>query len=708
MKISYLFILLSLLATATLAQKKELTLEDAVMGSRTYLRPESPRSLQWLSNEHYILVENDTLFQYSTKKDSKTVLLTIADLNQLTSASPLSFSYFPSVRVTDENTIQIRNKQELLLIQVSDKQIVQQLSIPADAKNLDYCDASQSLAYTKGQNLFILNNEGEKQITFDNQKGILNGHYAHRREFGITKGIFWSPNGTQVAFYRKDESMVKDYPLVDYMTREAEYTPEKYPMAGMTSHQVQLGIYNLQTGKTSFLDTGEPDDHYLTNISWSPDEQSIYMAELNRDQNHMQLNCYDVASGAKQSTLFEEKSSTYVEPQHPLVFDENDPTQFYYTTRKDGWFHIYLYNTSGELIRQITKGNWEVTDFYGADKKYIYIQSTQETPVERHLYRVKISNGNIERLDIAEGTFRGKLSPDKKHIIAHRTAFDVPGENTLLSTSGKKIRTIYQAKDPAANYQFGENKLFTIKAADNETDLHCRMILPPNFDKTKKYPAVIYVYGGPHAQLVNNTWHNDVRWWQYYLASKGFVMFTVDSRGSANRGEAFENIIHRQLGITETDDQMKGAEYLMNLPFVDSKRIGVHGWSYGGFMTLNLMTRHPEVFKVGVAGGPVVDWSMYEIMYGERYMDRPEENPEGYNETNMVNHVKDLQGKLMLIHGAQDATVVMQHSMKFLRECIKQNKPVDFFAYPTHPHNVHGKDRIHLMDKICQYFIDYL
>ncbi|WP_299576045.1 DPP IV N-terminal domain-containing protein [uncultured Sunxiuqinia sp.] len=709
MKIVQYTLLFFLISTLSFAQKKSLTLEDAVIGRSSYLRPESPRSLQWQDSKHYVLVENDTLFQYSVPKNQKEVLLTLSDLTKAESnQEEWSFSSFPSFSFVNSNTIRFWKSRQMILFNLADKRIDQKLSLPETAQNIDFCDASLSLAYTKGQNLYIKNAQGEKQITFDTAEGVLNGHYVHRREFGISKGIFFSSTGTKIAFYRKDESMVKDYPLVDYMARQAEHKPVKYPMAGMTSHQVTVGIYDMTTGKTHFLNTGQPDDHYLTNISWGPQDEFIYLAELNREQNHMQLNQYAVASGEKLKTLFEETSTTYVEPQHPIVFSEKNPEQFYYWSRKDGWFHLYLYDTTGKQIKQITHGNWEVTDFYGADNQFVYIQATKENPTERHLYRVKISNGVMTRLDEAAGTHRGSFSPDKNYLIDNWSANAVPGKADLLATNGRFVSNIHTAEDLAADYAFGKNEIFTIKAADDSTDLYCRMILPPNFDSSKKYPAIIYVYGGPHAQLVNNTWHNAVSWWQYYMASNGYILFTVDSRGSANRGEAFENVIHRKLGLTETEDQMEGANYLMNLPYVDADRIGVHGWSYGGFMTLNLMLRHPETFKVGVSGGPVVDWSMYEVMYGERYMDTPQENPEGYQETNMVNHVENLQGKLLLIHGAQDETVVMQHSMKFLRECVKQNKPVDFFPYPIHEHNVYGKDRLHLMNKISQYFFDYL
>lgn len=709
MKIARLTFLFCLLSSLAFAQKQPLTLEDAVFGKSGHLRAEKPQGLAWRNNQHFVRVENDTLFQYPAGKGQKKVLLTKNKLEQAASLSgKLTYSSFPGFSFVNENTIRFRKSQQVVFFNLEEKKVETHLEIPDQAENLDFYDDQKTVAYTKGQNLFILNETGEQQITFDDADGILNGQYVHRREFGITKGTFWSSTGKKLAFYRKDESMVKDYPLVNYMTRQAEHTPVKYPMAGMTSHQVTVGIFDLETGETSFLNTGKPDDHYLTNISWGPNNELIYLAELNRGQDHMQLNQYDVATGQKLKTLFEEKSETYVEPQHPLVFSQKNKDEFYYRSRKDGWFHLYLYNTEGKQLKQITKGDWEVTEFYGTDDQFVYIQATKESPTERHLYRVKISNGEMIRIDGDAGTHSGQFSPDKKIVLDNWQAFDVPHQTDLRASNGKLIQTIHAAHDPASAYQFGKNKILTIKAADGKTDLFCRMILPPNFDSTKKYPAIIYVYGGPHLQLINNTWHNSVSWWQYYMAQNGYILFTVDSRGSANRGAAFENIIHRNLGLAETADQVKGADYLKNLPYVDADRIGVHGWSYGGFMTLNLMLRHPETFKVGVSGGPVVDWSMYEVMYGERYMDTPQENPNGYAESNMINHVDKLDGKLLIIHGAQDETVVMQHSMKFLRECVRQNKAVDFFAYPTHEHNVSGQDRIHLMQKISQYFFDYL
>ncbi len=710
MRKSLLLFLLSMLGFAVLAQQKTMSLEDAVIGQSTYLAPSRPVSLQWRDNDSYVYVEDDQLWQNEVKKDEASVILTLDDLNDALNSGDAIFQSFPSFSFLNENEMLIQYGQYMMIYQLDLNAFSMEYILPDDAANIDFNEESRQLAYTKGNNLYVMNEMGETQITHETAEDIICGQAVHRHEFGIEKGTFWSDSGKYLAFYRKDESMVEDYPMVDFMQRVAEGSDIKYPMAGMTSHQVTIGIYNTETGESLFLNTGTPDDHYLTNLSWGPNDEYIYMAELNRGQDHMKMNQYSVSSGELEKTLFEETRSTYVEPQHPIFFSENNPDQFYYWARTDGWFHIYLYNTDGELIRQVTKGEWEVTGVYGMDskEKYLYYQSTEESPVDRHIYRVEIKSGKTEKLSNDSGYHSARFSPDMSTFIDSWSSTKVPGVYALTKSNGNRIRTIHENENTLADYDLGEIQLLTIKAADNKTDLYGSMILPNNFDVSQKYPVVVYVYGGPHVQMVTNSWHNGVSWWQYYLAANGYIVFTVDSRGSDARGQEFEEITHRQLGVVETSDQMKGIEYLESLPYVDKDRIGVHGWSFGGFMTLNMMMRENDTFKVGVAGGPVVDWKMYEVMYGERYMDTPQENPDGYDETNMVNHVDDLEGKLMLIHGVQDDTVVMQHSMQFLRECIKEGKQVDFFAYPTHPHNVRGQDRVHLMEKVCQYFFDYL
>ncbi len=707
----FLFILL-IASIQLVAQQKQMSLQDAILGGFSYLRPESMEGLAWQNDEVFTYVKNDTMWAEKAQKGEKASLITREELNTfLNQGNNEVFRHFPSYSWVEGKLLMVQNNSWYFIFNPEEKKLVYEIELPAEAENAVFNHPGKFVAYTVNDDLFVtFPNEKTVQITTDGGNGIVNGKTVHRSEFGITNGIFNSPKGNFIAFYRKDETMVSDYPLVDYMARVAEHNSIKYPMAGMDSEHVTIGVYNISSGETQFLKTGDDPEHYLTNLAWSPDEKYIYLAELNRGQDHMHLNCYDVASGDKVRTLFEETHSKYVEPLYPIQFSKVNENEFYLLSRKDGWFHVYKYNTGGELVRQITKGEWEVTKILGFDEKekHLFVEATKESPLEKYLYRIEVKSDKMEKLTEIEGIHNGKLSPGGSWLIDDFKAPEISSQTDLISSSGKVRRNLHLAENPLKDYVLGENKLVPIQSADGETELAGRLILPVDFDPAKKYPVIVYVYGGPHSQLVDKSWHNSARWWQYYMASQGYVAFTMDNRGTNNRGRDFETAVHRQLGVLETEDQMKGIEYLKTLPYVDAERIGVHGWSYGGFMTLNMMLRHPGVFKAGVAGGPVVDWSMYEIMYGERYMDRPQENPEGYRETNMLNHVSNLDGKLMLIHGVQDDVVVMQHSMQFLRECVLQGKQVDFFVYPTHPHNVRGKDRLHLMEKVSRYFMENL
>ncbi|WP_347841345.1 S9 family peptidase [uncultured Draconibacterium sp.] len=695
------------ISTVVFAQTKQMSLEDAVYGRYTYLRPAGLSGLQWQNDKQFTYIENRELLAEQVKTGAKSKLISLDELNAITGDE---MSRIPAYRWLNPSELLLTTAMNFYVVNPVEK-TAYSVDLIENAENAVFNAESKFASFTRENDVWIAFENGNyKQITTDGGSGIVNGQSVHRNEFGISGGLFNSPKGSFVAFYRKDETMVKDYPLVDYMARQAEHKPVKYPMAGMNSHHVTLGVYNIATQSTVFLKTGEPFDHYLTNVAWSPDEKYIYLAELNRAQNHMQLNCYDAFTGEKVKTLFEEQAETYVEPLHPIHFSSVNANEFYYLSRRDGWFHVYKYNTDGNLLKQLTKGEWEVTNILGFDSKEntLFIEATIDDPLQKKVCKVNVKTGAVEKLTSESGMHAGVLSPGANYILDRWSGTNVPGKVDLLSVKGDVLRTVFEADDPLKDYELGENRLVSIKTKDGKHDLHGRIILPVDFDPAKKYPVVVYVYGGPHSQLVNKGWHNQARWWQYYMASKGYIAFTLDNRGTNNRGRDFETAIHRQLGVLETEDQMQGIEYLTTLPYVDTERIGVHGWSYGGFMTLNLKLKHPDVFKVAVAGGPVVDWSMYEIMYGERYMDRPYENPEGYKNSDMSNYVENLDGKLMLIHGVQDATVVMQHSMKFLRECVKQNKQVDFFAYPVHPHNVRGKDRVHLMEKVSLYFFENL
>lgn len=728
-RVFLLVCLFCMTATASFAQeKKSYTLEDVIPGGNNYfnLAPKNIPGLQWWGDV-CVRTDVENIVTINVRNGKETVLVTLDEVNEalLNGEKPfqptqelkqLRTLMGASLPWGDQKVITFRQGNYMVWYDFGQKRISNLFRLNEKAANLDFCKENGYVAYTVESNLCIAH-EGEKdlQINPDEKKAdpmdIVYGQAVHRNEFGIYKGTFWSPKGNCLAFYRMDQSMVTAYPQVNTTTRIATLEPDKYPMAGMTSHKVTVGVYHIQSGKTVYLQAGDPTDRYFTNISWSPDEKSIYVIELNRDQNHSQLVRYNAETGAKEAMLFEETHPKYVEPQHPIVFLPWDSNQFIYWSQRDGFHHLYLYNKEGQLIKQLTQGDWLVQDILGFNtaRKEMIIASTEISPLQTNIFSLNVKTGKRTLLGQQDGTHSARLSASGTYLIDNFTSFNVPREISILPTNGKTGINLLTATDPMKEqYNLPEITLGTIKAADGKTDLYYRLIKPVNFDPNKKYPAIIYVYGGPHAQLIHNNRFYDARGWDLYMAQKGYVMLTVDSRGSDNRGLEFENCTFRQLGVEEMKDQVEGAKFLQSLPYVNADKIGVHGWSFGGFMTTNLMLTYPEIFKVGVAGGPVIDWQYYEVMYGERYMDTPQTNPEGYKNSNLKLKAGNLKGRLEVIIGGADPTCVPQHSYTFLRACIDAGTHPDFFVYPEDGHNMMGRDRVHLHEHITRYFEDHL
>ena len=728
-RVFLLVCLFCMTATASFAQeKKSYTLEDVIPGGNNYfnLVPKNIPGLQWWGDV-CVRTDVENIVTINVRNGKETVLVTLDEVNEalLNGEKPfqptqelkqLRTLMGASLPWGDQKVITFRQGNYMVWYDFGQKKISNLFRLNEKAANLDFCKENGYVAYTVGSNLCIAH-EGEKdlQINPDEKKAdpmdIVYGQAVHRNEFGIYKGTFWSPKGNCLAFYRMDQSMVTAYPQVNTTTRIATLEPDKYPMAGMTNHKVTVGVYHIQSGKTVYLQAGDPTDRYFTNISWSPDEKSIYVIELNRDQNHSQLVRYNAETGAKEAMLFEETHPKYVEPQHPIVFLPWDSNQFIYWSQRDGFHHLYLYNKEGQLIKQLTQGDWLVQDILGFNtaRKEMIIASTEISPLQTNIFSLNVKTGKRTLLGQQDGTHSARLSASGTYLIDNFTSFNVPREISILPTNGKTGINLLTATDPMKEqYNLPEITLGTIKAADGKTDLYYRLIKPVNFDPNKKYPAIIYVYGGPHAQLIHNNRFYDARGWDLYMAQKGYVMLTVDSRGSDNRGLEFENCTFRQLGVEEMKDQVEGAKFLQSLPYVNADKIGVHGWSFGGFMTTNLMLTYPEIFKVGVAGGPVIDWQYYEVMYGERYMDTPQTNPEGYKNSNLKLKAGNLKGRLEVIIGGADPTCVPQHSYTFLRACIDAGTHPDFFVYPEDGHNMMGRDRVHLHEHITRYFEDHL
>jgi len=707
LKSFFLFTFIGFLGTNTFAQKQELKLSDPYTNPAVY--PVRMSQLQWIpSSNDYSIVEDGALKRVSVK-GKETTLLDLSALNtDLEKVGMKTTKRLPRLSWEDATNMTFVKADTLYEYNITNHEIKKICYYPTSSDVIKFEKNTKQVAYTRENNLYIYSGGKEIAVTSEDDKNIVSGQTVSRSEYGITHGIFWSPKGNLLAYYQKDESNVSDYPLVDIDTRVATVKNIKYPMAGMGTEIVKLHVYNPKTAKTIVLNTD--DKMYLTNISWSPDEKYIFIQVLNRATDHMWLNKYDAKNGKFIKTLLEETNDKWVEPQNPLHFLNGVNNKFVYLSQKDGYMHAYLYDTEGKLIKQLTKGEWIITDYLGFNAKNtdMYFMSTKESPIERHLYKVNVKSGKITKLTDTHGTHRVTLNDNKKYftdVLSNYT--DIAREYRLYSTKGKMLKVLKENKSPLKDFNIGETTISTLKA-DDGTDLYYRLIKPANFDASKKYPVLVYVYGGPHAQLITDSWMGGSGFFLQYMAAKGYVVFTLDNRGSGNRGFKFESVIHRQLGVTEMKDQMVGVAFLKTLPYVDTARFGVDGWSFGGFMTTSLMTDHAETFKVGVAGGPVIDWKYYEVMYGERYMDTPEENPEGYKSTSLLNKVDELQGHLMLIHGTIDPTVVWQHSLLFIKKCVKQQKPIDYFVYPDHEHNVRGMDRLHLETKIARYFDDFL
>ena len=716
MKIKYLLGIVALIISVSMsAHDKLFTLEDLNFGGKNYanLRPQNMWLTWW--GEKLIQTDVEECYTIDTKTGKKSLLFTLEDINKMAGSNDESYvrhlmnARFP---YPDKPIVALGNRKAFILLDFETKNIVWQDSISGQEAN-DWNSVSRATAYVEDNQLYVVDGEGKKhQLSADGSRDIVYGQSVHRNEFGIRKGTFWSPKGNRLAFYRMDQSMVTAYPQVDIFPRSATYEPDKYPMAGMTSHKVTVGVYDVKTEKTIYLQAGDPTDRYFTNIAWSPDEKTIYMFELNRKQNDCRLVSYDAESGEKIAELYHETSDKYVEPQNPIQFLPWDETKFIMQSQKDGYNHLYLFDVSGKELKQITSGKWVVLNVVGFNTKTksILILSNETHPMNSNLYTVNIKNGKRRLMGKGIGVAQSAQPSTSGQMVALKlSSYNHPRFIDIINTNGMgKVTDLLDAEDPWKEYQQPIYESGNIKAADGTTDLYFRMVKPHNFDPNKKYPTVVYVYGGPHAHNVDASWHYASRSWETYMAQKGYIVFILDNRGSENRGRDFEQATFHQLGQIEMQDQMTGVEYLKKQPYVDMNRLGVHGWSFGGFMTISLMTNYPDIFKVGVAGGPVIDWKWYEVMYGERYMGTPQDNPDGYAKTSLIDKAKNLKGKLQIITGYNDNTVVPQHCLSFLDACIKAGTQPDFFTYPGEEHNMRGHASVHLHERITQYFEDFL
>ena len=715
------FLSVFLLVGITAFAQKNLTIEEATFGQYRNFAVENIVAPQWRKDTKTVTYLDNSYSKLLSKSEegnwAETTLLTKDELQNALkskfSSDEFQLRMFPySYAWIDKNTLEFevagKNSKYLIQFDVAKKEVKNGFAFSSEGRNQTISADGKNTAWLDDNNIKITTASGTTAVTSDENKGIVNGsENTHRQEFGIKKGMWWSPKSDKLAFYKKNETMVADYPLVDFGARIATTKNIKYPMAGEKSEEVTLVIYDVNSKKSLTLQTGEPKEQFLTSITWEPSGKFVYVGVLNRGQDHLKLNKYDALTGAFVKTLFEEKATTYVEPLHDLTFLPNSNSEFLYRTEKDGFEQLYVYNTDGKLVKKLGFKDVVVTDLldFDSEGKNVFYIGTTNNGLDRQFFKVELKSGKTTQLTSVSGMHSGSISSDGALLFDQYSNVTTPNEINIINLKSKKTTNLVKASNPyVGKTNLPKMELVTITSADGKTPLNGRLIYPANFDANKKYPVMVYVYGGPHAQLVTNKFLGGATLFDYYMAQNEYVVFTVDNRGSDARGKDFEHVIHKNLGVNEMADQMKGIEFLKSKSFVDQTKIGVYGWSFGGFMTTSLMLNHNDTFKVGVAGGPVIDWSYYEVMYGERYMDMPQENQAGYDNNNLTKKANQLKGRLLMIHGAQDPVVVQQHSMAFIEACIKAGKQVDYFLYPTHEHNVSGKDRVHLNQKIADYF----
>jgi dipeptidyl-peptidase-4 len=708
-----LLLVLLLCSSASVAAQQQLTLRDAILKAGTELAPERLSGLQWIGGTPaYSHVRNGQLLRGTLGKSMDEVVIDLEGLNAALKDTT-KLAAMPAVKWQSPTAFRFLHKGQVYTFDTRTGALATGARVAEGGSHTDLHEGSGRVAYTLGNDLHIATpGSAPVRITSDGTDGILNGHAVHREEYGISKGTFWSPQGNMLAFYRMDETMVSTYSLEDINARPSTFKTVRYPMAGQASHHVTMGVYNVTTGRTTWLATGGPADHYLTNISWSNDERFVHVVHLDRATRHLRLVRYNASTGEEVATLLEEHDEKYLEPQHPAHFLEGRGGSYIWWSQRDGWWHLYLYDATRGLARQLTRGNWVVKRLVGVDPKggFAIVEGTDQIEIGRptgaldtHLYRVELSTGKTARLTREPGTHRGQLSSDGRYLIDTWSSMSVPARTEIIDArTGQVVKTLLAATDPLEKYAVGNIELLHIRGEEGNF-LNARLIKPSHFDAERKYPVLIYVYNGPHVQLVSNSRLAGSPLWMIEAAERGYLVWTVDGHGSAHRGRDFEQVIHRRLGIVEVKDQMRGVDYLKGLPYVDGERLAVHGWSYGGHMTTAMLLRHPGTFKVGVAGGPVMDWGLYEVMYTERYMDTPAENPEGYAATALPPLARDLQDDLLLITGVQDDVVLPQHGLSFIAACVEQGVQLDYFAYPGHGHNVRGRDRLHLMEKVLRH-----
>lgn len=709
--------LIATFSTANAQEKKDIQLQDIWASGKFY--PEMLHGVNPMADGETYLIDEDTalnVFNFKTGKFVKTLINQNALIVQGKN-KPLSFGNFSLskdetkllIPTETESIYRHSTKSNYYVYDLKTKSIIA-LSENGKQSLADFSPDGVKIAFVRDNNLFIkdLINLTETQLTFDGKHTeIINGttDWVYEEEFGFTKAFFWSPDSKKIAFYRFDESRVKEFQLEYFQGLYPEWYTYKYPKVGEDNSLIAIKVYDLQQKSTDDIPLGDETDIYIPRIKWTNSPNLLAIQRMNRLQNKLEILLADVTL-KKTSLIYEENNTYYIDITDNLIF-LNDNKHFIITSEKDGFNHIYLYDLSGKQLSQLTKGNWDVTEVYGADSKgkTVYFQSAETSPLDRQVYSVDLK-GNKKALTNIPGTNDANFSTSYAYFINTNTTANTPHLIQAFTGSGKLLRTIIDNADYQTmlkGFNLSQQEFFTISdpsitlPSGEAVSLNAWRIMPPNFDPAKKYPVLIYVYGGPGSQTVTNSWGWHNYFWFQMLAEKGIVVVSVDNRGTGARGETFKKMTYKELGKYETEDMITTAKYLGGLDYVDKDRIGIFGWSYGGYMSSLAITKGAEVFSSAIAVAPVTNWRNYDNIYTERFMQTPQVNASGYDDNSPVNHVKELKGSFLLVHGSADDNVHYQNTMELINALVKANKQFELMIYPNRNHGIYGgTTRLHL------------
>ena len=600
------------------------------------------------------------------------------------------------------------------------------LSENGDQRLATFSPDATKVAFMRDNNLFIkdLKTNEEIQFTHDGEwNHVINGapDWVYEEEFGFAQGFYWSPDSKKIAYYRFDESNVKEFNM--QMT-EGLYMQDykfKYPKAGEDNSIVEVYVYDVASGETKKMDTGEETDIYLPRIKWTQDPNVLAIQRLNRHQNHLEILAANATTG-ETTVFYDETNPYYIDVTDNWTFLE-DGTRFLMTSEKDGYNHIYLYLMDGTLVKQLTSGEWEVTNVYGFDGKEVYFQAAKNSSIERQIYAVNLK-GEMRTLINKVGTNNARFSSNFKYLININSSVDQPHQYVLFDKKGKQVRVLEDNKEFAERmkeYNLGKKEFITITDPaftlpdGTQIEMQTWRILPPDFDPSKQYPVLIYVYGGPGHQTVNNAWGSDDYAWMQLLAQNGIICVSINNRGGGARGEVFKKMTYQQLGKYETEDMITLAKYMAAQPYVNPEKIAIYGWSYGGFMATSGITKGADYISTAVAVAPVTNWRYYDNIYTERFMRTPQENPSGYDDNSPINFVDKLKGNYLFCHGSGDDNVHFQNAMELIKALISEGKQFDLMVYPNKNHSIYGQYeeggvevRMHLFEKINNFLFENL